>query len=143
LFMRASDTTKYLIYDDILNNEPMVAKYQAFGQAQIDASGGADSICDRIVSSVEYGPPSVVSGVWYEECGPGMHMRLQSLDTDGAGIDNSIGFVWRSTNNNGCPYDDSVGGINHCGNPNLEKHWGIPEFYQQNFGGSALLIFVR
>ncbi|NPA33963.1 MAG: hypothetical protein GXO48_03420, partial [Chlorobi bacterium] len=138
----ASDTTKYLIYDDILNNEPMVAKYQALGQAQITSSGGANPICDRIMTSIEYGPPTFVSGTWYEECGPGLRLRLQNIDSDGGGINNAIGFIWRSTGNNGCPYDDSGGGIHQCGAPG-EDYWTIPEFYQQNFGGSALLIFVR
>ncbi|NPA34222.1 MAG: hypothetical protein GXO48_04755, partial [Chlorobi bacterium] len=139
----ASDTTKYLIYDDILNNEPMVAKYQALGQAQITSTGGADPICNRITASIEYGPPTVVSGPWYEECGPGLRMRLQNYDSDGGGYDNSVGFIWRSTNNDGCPYDDSWGSINVCTAPSTEHQWTIPEFYQQNFGGSALLIFVR
>lgn len=131
LFTKANNASDYIYYTSILSNSSIGSRYPT-SIAAVGEFAAAD-----------------FSGAWQQECGTQLHMSLVQPDSDGNGWDEaSWGFVWRSVNNNSCNYDDGNGGINH---PDLggvdygsqELHWNNGGFYQENFGGSALQVWVR
>ena len=126
--MAQKDSTKYVIYSGIIHNETLASKY---------------TLGNDIVPQ-EYYIPSRIEGAWDYQCTPQLAMRLQSPDSDINGWnEGSKGFIWMSNNNNGCSWDDTLGGLSPATAPSEEYAWGSSYFYKQNFGGDSLKVFVR
>ncbi|MCT4638287.1 MAG: fibrinogen-like YCDxxxxGGGW domain-containing protein [Bacteroidales bacterium] len=128
MFMPANNNQKYLIYNTILDGGTMRSAYNP----DIDA-----------FANEEYNVYKN-SGDWWYEC-DGLNMSLEREDSDGLPHkNNSRGFVWRSANSEGCNYDDSYGAIsNSNSDTNKESYWGVDGFYNRNFDGTGMMIFVR
>lgn len=127
---RANNPDKYLIYD-ILNDQTLESRYV-----------GGTSIVGTFFTDE-------VSGSWYRQCGNDIALRLQTPDSDADGwnSDNGgYGFYFESTNNNGCSFDDYAGGVygdDDAWGKNSENTWNRGFFFEQNFGGSAMEVFIR
>ena len=119
-----ADGSAWARYDTILNRTALSDGYQ--------------------LGNVQTGEHSAVlsQGSWWFQCG-NLNLRLQAKDSDGNDL-YSKGFIWRSTNNNGCSYDDLLGSLaTTSGDANSEAQWGGTGFYHQNFDGGAAMVWVR
>jgi hypothetical protein len=126
MFQKGNDNGKYLIYDNIINNQTLSSKYTS----------------TNIIVTGDDTP--IISGTWWQQCGSTLELRLQTPDSDtDEWNEASKGFVWKSDIDNGCSWDDTGGGINNSNNSDLEYNWGQALFYHQNFDGSAMLIFIK
>ncbi len=73
-------------------------------------------------------------------------MRTMSPDSDSNGwAEASVGFIWKSNNNNGCNWDDTFGGLSSSPDAYaaIERGWNNNAFYKQNFGSTGMMIFVK
>lgn len=119
-----ADASAWIRYDTILDRTMMSDGYQS-GNVQTGEHAAAIS-----------------SGSWWYQCS-NLNLRLQAKDSDGNDMW-SKGFIWRSTNNNGCSYDDLLGALGTTtSDTNVEAYWASGGFYNNNFGGGAGLVWVR
>lgn len=131
LIRNGNDSSQYLRYDSVLSDQTLESKY----------IGGENVVGDFSVNAQ--------SGSWDDTSCNTLDMRLQSPDTDNDGWngDNgAYGFIWHSSNNNGCPYDDYAGNVygdDDAWGKNSENTWNRGFFYENNFGGSSMAVFVR
>lgn len=129
LFTKAGNISDFLYYPTILSGGTLGDKYP----------NGTNTIVGEFNASD-------VSGTWWQEtaCSTDYTMSLTHPDSDQHGwSEGSWGFVWRSSNNEGCNYDDTFGGLSSATQPTVERMWGIYGFYRYNFEGSALQVWVR
>jgi hypothetical protein len=128
MFSHGVNNRKYIIYNDIINDETLNSKYTSSN-----------------TTVGEFGPPVVTEGTWWQQRGTELKMHLQVPDSDGHGwAMGGKSFVWRSTANHNSNYDDVFGGTSGAHNP--DKEFWAPEhyfFYERNFDASALTVYVR
>ena len=127
-----SDSTlsKYMVYSEILNTETLNSEYST-----------------ALTTSQEYTARLKSSGWWFSPCDPSGQgiMRTSSPDSDANVWDQGAkGFVWRASNNNGCNYDDTSGGLlnAHTSLDDIEV-WTYDQFYHRNFDNDAMTVWVR
>lgn len=131
LIRDGEDNSQYLRYDGVLSDQTLESKYV----------GGENVVGDFSVD--------VQSGSWDDTSCNTLDMRLQTPDTDGegwSGDNGAYGFIWHSNNNNGCPYDDYAGNVygdDEAWGKNSENTWNRGFFYQDNFEGSSMTVFIR
>ncbi len=120
------DATKYAVYGSILSAETMASQYSTTGNT------GPEYAADTI------------SGSWWQQCGSGLHIRLETQDSDG-NANFGKGIIGRSNNNNGCNYDDVYGGLqgDMANSDTTEAGWNVLYWYHQNFDNGALNVYVR
>lgn len=124
--------SKYLIYNSILSNEPLKDEYQSANTA-----------------STEYTASKISGNWWFQSaCDSGLgYMSTAAPDSDTNGwAEGSKGFVFRSTNNNGCNYDDTFGGIMSATSSQQAVERGYnntASFYHKNFDNDAMTIWIR
>lgn len=130
VLLAPGNESKYLRYDTVLSNQTLKSIYPS----------------ENTTSSTH--SVSKINGSWWKSsCDSGDYsMRTKTPDSDGNGWDQgSLGFIWKSTNNNGCSWDDSYGGLANSASSlvSIEQGWNISKFYHQNFNSVGLFIFVR
>lgn len=131
LFTKSTNQNEYLYYPNILNDQTMASKYPK-SNIKVGEFSASDSF-----------------GNWWQVCGTTYQMSLVTPDSDvSVWSQSSWGFIWRSSNNNGCSYDDVQGGLSSSytaitAHNATEIGWTLQGFYTQNFKGKALQVWVR
>ncbi|WP_414838302.1 fibrinogen-like YCDxxxxGGGW domain-containing protein [Candidatus Nanosalina sp. VS9-1] len=129
---RGDNPDKYLIYGTVLDNQSLESRYP----------GGETVVGDF--------HPWEASGSWWRQCGTDLALRLQTPDSDDGeswnGAHGGYGFYWESVNNGDCRWDDYAGGVygdDGAWGMYSENTWNRGLFYEQNYGGSSMEVFVR
>lgn len=131
LFTKSNNQNEYLYYSDILNDQTMSSKYPK-SNIKVGEFASSDSF-----------------GNWWQVCGTTFQMSLVTPDSDSSLWSQAgWGFIWRSSSNNGCPYDDVLGGLSSSYTPipsytQTEVGWTLQGFYTKNFKGNALQVWIR
>lgn len=133
LLITPNDESKYLRYDQVLNNDTLKDIYPSTNTQSTTFTA------------------DVINGSWFEDpsCATGnFDMRTLTPDSDSHGwAEASVGFVWLSNNNDGGCWDDTFGGLSSTMSSyeDKERSWGHGnEFYNQNFGTSGgMFVFVK
>lgn len=124
LLVSKASNGDWLRYDTVLDHQTLSQRYTS-----------------NNVTVGEFGV-AATSGSWWYQCSS-LNMSLQREDSD-ANTEWGKGFIWRSSNNDGCSYDDIYGGMQFNGTVNnIEQGWTANFFYTRNFDASAALVWVR
>lgn len=130
--MLKSKNNMYIIEKHVITDEPL-------------SSAWSSTVVESDTWTID-----VVAGSWYYQCDANIRLMLMIQDDDGncgSGNDGwAQGFVFRSSNNCGCDYDDVAGGLNPSLYANAEHGWTYDFFYTKNFvdnGPGSVRIYVR